>query len=470
MGEATLALDVGWVEDALDRWASERLDPARIDQEHRIDPELVGELADLGAFGASISCEHGGLGLGLPGACAVAGALAVHDRSVATTVGLHLGLGSRALTGSASAEQRGAWLPAMAAGQAIGAFCATEPGAGSDLAAITTRAVPSRHGYRLDGSKVFVTNGALASVFTVVAVLHDEHGRPLGPALFLIRRDDAGVAIGAEERKLGLRGSSTTSLHLDAVQLDRDRLVVGGRDGTRALDDVLAWGRTAMAAGCVGTARSAQRRAQDHTTQRRQFRRRLRDLEVVAGQLQDIDAMVFAMHALVQRACHAPAHALVALSSSAKVFCSEGAWRVCDSALQLFGGSGYIEETGMPLLLRDARITRIFEGANDVLLVHIGTRELVEPAGAGSHPLSQAVAQHVAACRAGQGMALMRDQAALHRLGRLVVLRDATEAVQSRAATAPEQAERWTQLASWLARPLLGQPVGRAPSWTGGLA
>ncbi|MCB9735832.1 MAG: acyl-CoA dehydrogenase family protein [Deltaproteobacteria bacterium] len=413
------------------------MNAASVDIAHALPDGLIDELAALGALGVSIPERWGGSGLGLVGACAVVETLARHDRAVATTVGLHLGLGTRALVAFATNGQRDRWLPDLASGRRLGAFAATEPSAGSDLSRLATlaRRDPATGKLMVSGQKSYVTNGALAGTFTVAVATEGLGDAQSGQNLLVLERDD-GLVTGAEERKLGLRGSSTTPLYLDGVVVDQDRVIGPPGAGHRVLGQVLAYGRTAMAAGCSGTASAALRLAATHVAERHQFGRSLAAQPVVRAQLADMAAAVFAMRAIVAAtvAVEGDVGGLERRSLAAKVFCSEADWSVCDQALQLHGGSGYLEESGAPLLLRDARITRIFEGANDVLLCRLGALELARPGDLHDDApeltdVGTLASNLRASWLADDGLKVLRDPARLHQLGRLAVLREVAAAV-----------------------------------------
>lgn len=429
----------------LRRFLAVRVDSAKIDAEHALPAGLLTELAELGVFGVSIPETWGGSELGLAGACAVVESLARYDRAVATTVGLHLGLGTRGLVAFANDAQRERWLPDLASGKRLGAFATTEPGAGSDLSRLATRArVDQATGrLRVDGQKIYVTNGGLAQTYTVAVSTEGLGGAASGQNLLILERND-GLKIGAEEVKLGLRGSSTTSLYLDDLDIPIDRVVGVPGAGHRDISQVLAFGRTAMAAGCNGTAWAAIDLATAHVAERRQFGKTLAAQPVIRLQLADMAASLFAMRAMVAATGdveHDDAE-LERRSVAAKVYCSETDWTICDTSLQLHGGSGYIEETGAPLLLRDARITRIFEGANDVLASRMGALELIRP---GSHAATGTDADEIARIthevrttwQAKDGLKVLRDPIRLHKLGRLAILREVAVATAAYAGPLP---------------------------------
>lgn len=471
--------------DSLDR-LGHGLDARAIDREHRVPLATLGELAELGMMGLSLPVEHGGFGFGLWATGSAVARLARYDRSVATTVGLHLGLGSRGLVRFADPALQAATLPTMATGETLAAFAATEPDAGSDLGGIRTKATLEPDGtLRLDGSKVYVTNGGLADLFTIVASSPGLGGARRGQTLFLLRKDDPGVQVGAEEEKLGLRGSSTTTVNLDEVRVGPERIIGQPGQGREHLAHILAWGRTAMAAGCCGTGHAAIDAAMRHCAVRTQFGRPLQALPVVADQLEQAHALLFAMEALVRHAgCEE--EALEARSLAAKIHASEGSWELADLAVQLHGGAGFVEETGVALLLRDARITRIFEGANDVLRIHLGL--LLAGGGAPRQPLFEqlaplaslasfdgplglvelaheadgqaaAVENAALALRTTLGARLGGAHLLLHGLGSLGVLRHANDAAVLRAAHAGTSeaealAARWLTMSRLRALPL----------------
>lgn len=364
----------------LERFCRDFVDARAIDAACRIPPSLLEGLAELGVFGLTLPSDVGGAGLGLWEACRAVEVLARVDRSVAVSVGLHLGLGTRGLVRFGTAAQLTKYGPELAAGARLAAFSTTEPGAGSDLTALRTTLRKDGDGLVLDGEKSYVTNGGFAGLFTVAAASPGLGGAPRGQSLVLVEKEDAGFLVEREEHKLGLKGSSTTGLRFEGVRLPAERLLGEPGQGAKALQHILSWGRTLMSAGCRGAAHAALEAAKTHVETRHQFGKPLGAQEVVQDRLERLATRAFAMDALV----HATASAsdeehLARLSLATKVFCSEGAWLVADEAIQLHGALGFIEDTGLALVLRDVRVTRIFEGANDVLLTHLGASELTSP-------------------------------------------------------------------------------------------
>ena len=459
--------------DTVRDFAKRNLRSLEIDREHTIPPAVLSGLAELGLFGVTLPTEWGGAGLSAVDATRVIIALAEADRSVATTVGLHLGLGTRGLVAWGTRAQQEKWLPRLAAGEAIAAFATTEPEAGSDLSALKSVAAAGPDGaLRLSGTKLYVTNGGFASVLTVTASTPGLGGAARGTSLLLIDPKTSGVLRQPEERKLGLRGSSTTAFIFDDVTLPPDAVLGEPGQGAAQLAHVLSWGRMLLSAGCVGTAHRALRAALDHVHQRRQFMRALVQQEVVQHQLARASAIAFGMSSLVEVAASAEHDwdLLSRLTTSSKVFCSEAAFELADLAIQLHGGSGYIEDTGMAVLMRDARVTRIFEGANDVLLTHAGLMELTQPAtpppDEALAPLWRAVAARRDAMKgASKGLSVraLNRKAEQHALGQAVGGRDAATAATTLARTPLEHAAaavlRDEALAHAAAHPLPAGPT-----------
>ncbi|QQR90486.1 MAG: acyl-CoA dehydrogenase family protein [Myxococcales bacterium] len=357
------------------RFAQEHIDSAKIDTEKRIPSEILSGLAECGFFGVPIPEDYEGLGLGLRETCHVVAELACYDRSIATSVGLHCGLGTRGLIEFGSEELKRNWLPKLASGECIAAFCATEAGAGSDLSAIKTTARPvDNDEIEINGEKIYVTNAGFASLFTVLVKTPELGGRR-SHALICIPASTPGITLGEEESKLGIRGSSTRTVTFDKVRVPRSNMLGETGAGMEQAHRVLEWGRTIMASGCIGIARAACKTSLEYVKTRQQFGRKLIEFEAVRHHLAAMFSKLYTMEAMVEQVglCESRSENIATISSAAKIYCSESAFWIADQAIQLHGGMGCIEETGIALLLRDCRVTRIFEGANDVLLVHTGT-------------------------------------------------------------------------------------------------
>lgn len=406
------------------RFVARYVDGDAIDREGCIPETVRSAAAELGLFGLTIPVDDGGFGLSLGSACRVVTEIARADRSVAIMIGLHAGLGTRGLVEHGASELRRAWLPRLAAGACIASFAATEASAGSDLTAIATRGHATPEGLRVDGEKSYVTNGGFAGLFTAL-VRTPGLGGSRAQSLVVIPRDAAGVSIGREEDKLGIRGSSTVSVRFDGAMVPWDHVLGEPGRGTDLTHGLLAWGRTLMSAGCVGTGRAALDATLAHVRARRQFGRPIGAFGATRAHVAWMGARVHAMDTFVRAVgdAHARGHAIDGSSAIAKVFTSESAFEVCDRALQLHGALGFLEPTGIARMLRDARITRIFEGANDVLLVRIGAERLASRSaivrlGAPIDGLARRLEAAVADVRDRYGLSAMKKQLLLQRIAR----------------------------------------------------
>ncbi len=234
-------------------------------------------------------------------------------------------------------------------------------------------------GLRLRGSKCYVTNGGFAGILTVIASSPGLGGARSGHTMVVVDPSWKGVSRQAEENKLGLKGSSTITIDFDDVEIPRDHVIGEFSKGLDQAHQALSWGRSFMAAGCLGAAQAAVEEARTHVTERSQFGRTLSQFPLVREQMAGTIADVYIIEAVLRLVCHIFDASIgdIALDSTiAKVLCSERSWNVIDRGLQLMGGAGFIEETGMPRRLRDTRVSRIFEGANDVLRLHLASATL----------------------------------------------------------------------------------------------
>ena len=458
------------------RFLAAEVDGYAIDRDGAIPMAVRGGLARLGLFGMTLPEAYGGAGLSLGAACCVVAELARVDRSVAIMVGLHAGLGTRGLVELGTPALRARWLPRLASGDCIASFAATEAGAGSALTAIGTTGRLVGRSLHLDGEKSYVTNGGFAGLFTVL-VRTPGLGGDRAQSLVCVPADTPGVSTGLEEKKLGIRGSSTVTVSFDDVRVPIDHVLGTPGDGMRQASGLLAWGRTLMSAGCVGAARGALDATLAYVRGRRQFGSPIGDFAATRAHVAWMAARTHAMAALVRSVGDAQSagDAIELDSTIAKVFCSEGAFEVCDRAVQLHGALGFLEETGVARILRDTRITRIFEGANDVLLLRIGAAALGEDSRIHGHAvlgsqsrwlgaaqrieeLARSLRRETERVRERRGVGAVRHQLVLQRLARALVCTRAARAsierpVEEDSALAGYAAETLAEEAyGWLSR------------------
>ncbi|MFI5300287.1 MAG: acyl-CoA dehydrogenase family protein [Polyangiales bacterium] len=388
--QSSLESIVGGVRD----FCKAHVDAAAIDARGSLPPALLGAASEHGLFGLTVPTDHGGSGLSLKATARVVSELAAHDGSLAACVGLHSGLAMHALLHHASPAIQARYLPEVATGRRLLSFAATEPEAGSDISAVrTTLSQPGRT-FSLRGSKCYVTNGGLCGLVTVLAKSPGLGGARAGHTLALIDPSWAGVGRGREEHKLGLRGSSTLTIDFDDVEVPADHTLGTIGHGLQYAHDALAWGRTLMAAGCLGTTRAALDQARAHVEARRQFGRSLAAFPRVRAVLANAEADLFVAESVVRLVgdLHAiDPRAIGVASAIAKIIASEVGWSSVDHALQLMGGAGYLEDHGVARRLRDVRVTRIFEGSNDVLRLHLATSILGASKGGASSALAPGV-------------------------------------------------------------------------------
>jgi acyl-CoA dehydrogenase family member 9 len=345
---------------------------------------FVEELKAFGLFGLVIPEQHGGLGFGSTAYSRVLQQIARHDASVALTVGAHSSIGMRGLLLFGTEAQKARWLPRLATGELIAAFCLTEPGAGSDAASVRTTAERRGDRWILNGEKIWITNGGLADFFTVFAKTPPAGGG--GKAhmtAFIVTRDMPGVSVGPHEDKMGIRASSTTSVHLDGVEVPDDHVLGEPGMGFKTAMRILNAGRTGLGGGCVGAMKKVLALASRHATERTQFGRSISTFGLVKQKLGEMVVDCYASEAVVALVAGLvdqgyQEYAVEAAIS--KVFATEALWRTADEALQIAGGGGYMRELPYERVLRDARINRIFEGTNDVLRLFVALTAMTDAA------------------------------------------------------------------------------------------
>ncbi len=354
---------------------------AERDETERFDRSLFARMGELGLTAAPFPESVGGAGFSYLGWALVMEEIAAADMATAITLSVHILSQFPVLTWGTD-EQRGRWLPAMLAGEAMGAFALTEPAAGSDAAAIRTRA--TRHAadgtelpadapaeavaeYRLTGTKIWISNAPEAERYLVFATLDPELGRA-GISAFLMERGSPGFRFGAHEKKMGIRSCPAAELVFEnAVVPAADRL--GGEgEGYRIALSALGEGRISIAAACVGLARSALEQSAAYLLQRRAFGGPLADQQGLRFTLAEMARDIAAARALTHEAARAKdrGEPIAEASSLAKWSASDAAMRVTTDAVQLFGASGYSRETGIERLMRDAKGAQIYEGTNQI--------------------------------------------------------------------------------------------------------
>lgn len=345
---------------------------ADIDETDQFPRELITEMGKLGIMGLPIPEEWGGVGADFPSYIAAIEHISYASAAVGVILAVHTSVGTFPILYFGTDEQKRKYLPKLARGESIGAFALTEPGAGTDAASIRTRAVRKGDAYVLNGSKIFITNGGEAGVYCVFAVTDPAKGAR-GISAFLVEPGMPGFRVGKKEKKMGLNGSNTCELLFeDAVVPVENRLGEEGQGFSIAMR-LLDGGRIGIAAQALGIARAAFDAANRHVRTRRQFGQELAGFQGVQFMLADMATKIEASHWLIYHAAALKdkGRKCTREASMAKLFATDSAMQVTTDAVQLFGGYGYIKEYPVERYMRDAKITQIYEGSNQIQRVVI---------------------------------------------------------------------------------------------------
>jgi len=350
--------------------AEERILPVRaeLDEKEEFPWAIMKVLADTDMFGVFIPEEYGGVGGGCLELCLVVEELSRVCSSVAISYAA-TALGSFALLEYGSEEQKQKYLPDIASGKKLAAFALTEATAGSDAGAIKTTASREKGGYVLNGTKQFITNGGEAEVYTVIALTAKERGAR-GASAFLVEKDTPGFSFGRKEKKMGIRASSTRELVFQDCLVAEENMI--GREGMGFIMTMrlLDRSRPGIGAQAVGLAQGALEASVDYARQRIQFGHPIISFQAVQHMLADMAIQVEAARALVYAAARTIDSGIKNIgleSAMSKVFASDVAMRVTTDAVQIFGGVGYMRDYPIEKMMRDAKITQIYEGTNQVL-------------------------------------------------------------------------------------------------------
>jgi alkylation response protein AidB-like acyl-CoA dehydrogenase len=342
------------------------------DRAEEIDRSLVAKLAAAGYLGAGWPEDYGGSDLDTVSYALVVEELGKADSSVRGIVSVNVGLVGKTIARFGTDEQKREWLPRLASGDALGCYALTEPGCGSDAAALATRAARDGGDWLLTGSKTFITLGSWASVALVFARTGGEG--PRGISCFLVPTDAEGFEARPIKGKLGLRAQDTSELTLDGVRVpDGNRL--GDLDGGfRIAMSALDHGRISLAAGCVGIAQGCLEASVRYAKEREAFGRPIARFQLVQELIAEMAVETEAARLLAWRAAAlADAQAEHTLQSSmAKLYASEAAVKAANNAVQVFGGYGYVDEYPVGKYLRDARVTTLYEGTSQIQKLIIG--------------------------------------------------------------------------------------------------
>jgi acyl-CoA dehydrogenase family member 9 len=364
---------LGMMVDAIDQFLGPKhQDFKRWDRAAEQPAEFIQGLRDLGLFGLIIPEEHGGLGLSNAGYARVLSQTSSHDSSVSLTIGAHSSIGMKGLLLFGTAEQKARYLPKLASGEMIAAFCLTESGAGSDAASIRTQAVKNADGsWLLSGEKIWITNGGIADLYTVFARTASAEGKITA---FVVEAAWPGVSHGQHEDKMGIRASSTTTVSFADVRIPAANVLDTEGKGFKVAMAILNNGRTGLGGGAVGGMKTLIAHATKQAEGRKQFGTSIAEFGLVREKIAQMTVDCFAAESVVWMVAHYIDTGIEDYSVEAamsKVFASEALQRSAYEALQIAAGSGYMREYPYEQITRDCRILTIFEGTNEVLRLYI---------------------------------------------------------------------------------------------------
>ncbi|GLY68809.1 acyl-CoA dehydrogenase family protein [Amycolatopsis taiwanensis] len=348
---------------------------AEWDRAESVDTAVIPKLGEMGFFGLTIPEEYGGLGGDYITYCIGMEELGRADSAVRGIVSVSMGLVGKVILSHGTEEQKQQWLPRIATGEVLACFGLTEPDTGSDAGNLRTRAVREGNEYVLNGQKMFITNATWADLCLVFA--RTGGPGPKGVSAFLVPTSSSGFQAREIKGKLGLRGQATGEISLTDVRVPASaRLGEEGQGFTIAMQS-LDKGRVSVGAGCAGIILGCLETVVEYATQRHQFGRPLASFQLIQDMIADISVELDAARLLVYRAAGLieRGEPFGVAASKAKYFASEAAVRAANSAIQIFGGYGYIDEYPVQKYLRDARVMTLYEGTSQIQKLLIGRAE-----------------------------------------------------------------------------------------------
>jgi alkylation response protein AidB-like acyl-CoA dehydrogenase len=376
--------DVKMLRQAVREFAEKEVAPIarEIDEAERVPFETLKKAGELGLLGVPFPEQYGGIDAGIVSYCVLMEELNRKCASTATIIGAHAQLCAMSIYLSGNDEQKDRYLTALCEGSKFGAWALTEPGAGSDAAHIRTSAAQQGGDWVLNGSKMWITNGSFADVLVVFAANDRSLGARGGITAFIVEKDFPGFRVGKVEEKMGLRASHTASLYFEDCRVPSANVlgpVGGGFPIAMQTQDI---GRCALGASSLGSAKEAYELALKYAIERQQFGRPIADFQAIQFKLADMAVKIYTMEQIVYDCAKKVDRGESATleSSIVKLYATEMASEVIDEAIQIHGGMGFSRELPLERMYRDARVTRIFEGTNEIQR-HVIAREILKSAG-----------------------------------------------------------------------------------------
>lgn len=349
----------------------------KMEQEDYFPRELITKMGELGLMGVPIPQKYGGSGMDF-----MSYIIAIHELSkVSATVGVilsvHTSVGTNPILYFGTEEQKKKYVPKLASGEYLGAFALTEPGAGSDAASLSMRATKDGDNYVLNGSKIFITNGGEADTYITFARTEEGTG-PDGVSAFIVEKDMPGFSVGKKEKKMGLRGSQTVQINFDQCVVPKENLLGEEGDGFKIAMANLNVGRIGIAAQALGIAEVALEHSITYAKEREQFGKPIAHNQGISFKLADMATEVEAARLLTYNAAALVQEGVECRKevSMAKMYASRTAVNTAIEAVQVFGGYGFTEDYPVERLFRDAKVTEIYEGTNEIQRIVIGKQLL----------------------------------------------------------------------------------------------
>lgn len=362
--------DVALLRDAVRDFVYKEAIPLenQIETEDRVPETLLEKMRDMGLFGITIPVEYGGIGIGPFGYSFINEEIGKAHGAIRALIGISNGIGSKALVLYGTAEQKQYYLPKLARGEFIASLAISEPGAGSDVAAIKTRAIRDGDHYVLNGTKHFITNAPYADVITVLAVTNMESPARERMSVFLVGPDAPGFRLGQVQETMGGRGYGRCEIVFEDCRIPAVNLLGKEGGGFQVAMSCLEEGRISYAAACVGLAQRLLEMSTDYARQRVQFGRPIAEFQAIQFMLAEMATSIYAARMMTRDAawkCERR-EKCAQEASMAKLFASEAAGRVADSAVQIHGAMGYSRDYAVERLFREARLFRIAEGTSEI--------------------------------------------------------------------------------------------------------
>jgi alkylation response protein AidB-like acyl-CoA dehydrogenase len=371
------------VRDAARKFALEAVLPgaAARDEREEFPTDLVRQMADLGFLGLPYGEDVGGAGLDTLAYCIAVEEIGRVDASLGITLAAHVSLGCGPIAAFGTDAQKKKFLSLMASGRALGAFGLTEPNAGSDAGGTQTTAVREEGGWRVNGTKIYITNGSVAEVVVFTAKTDKAKGTK-GISSFIVETKTPGFKVGKRENKMGLRSSDTVELHFEDMFVPADQLLGAENMGYKQFLSTLAGGRISIGALSLGIAQGAYDAAVKYAMERKQFGKPIAEFQAVQFMLADMALKIQAARHLVYDAAWRKDHGLPYQKEGAmaKLFASEACTWCADRAIQIHGGMGYMREMHVERFFRDAKLMEIGEGTSEIQRIVIA-KNLLKDAG-----------------------------------------------------------------------------------------